>query len=84
MAVLELAICDSNGKLRLVVVLGTIGAGLNRALSELHIATFKLSGTQSPQEEALLLVEMAKSNTTFFRWGLSAPQLKAMLAACRT
>ena len=78
MTVLELAICDQEGRLCLAVVNGKSPAAIAQAFNELGIQYCTLTGIQPPPTEAQRLLETAEKSKTLFRWSISPPQLNAM------
>ena len=74
-AVLELAVCESDGTLMLVVIKGRTKASLIDDLLRLQIPFRKLSGLQSPAQEAEGLLAVAQIRETTFSGAMSPKQL---------
>lgn len=73
--VLELAVCESDGTLMLVVVKGRTKVTLMDDLLRLQIPFRKLSGLQSPRQEAEGLLAAAQIRETRFSGAMSPKQL---------
>lgn len=83
-ALLELAVCESDGTLLLAVVKGSSKASLMDDIRRLQIPFRKLSGLQSPQQEAEGLLAAAQIKETSFRGAMSPPQLLTMRYLARS
>lgn len=74
-AVLELAVCESDGTLMLVVVKGRTKVSLKDDLLRLQIPFRELSGLQPPPQEAEGLLAAAQIRETTFSGAMSPKQL---------
>lgn len=74
-AVLELAVCDRDGLLCVAVVKGRTKDALIKDMSMLQVPYRKLTGTQTPEDEAANLLKAAQLHNCGLRGSMSKSQL---------